>query len=67
LYIYRFYIYSRIFHHINRSILSELGVELKTIMDRVGHSKSDVILMVYTQVTKNMQKVMVEKLNNFKI
>jgi len=56
---------SHILRHTHISILSELGVELKTIMDRVGHAKPDVTLSIYTHVTKNMQQSMVEKLNNY--
>lgn len=61
------YISSHILRHTHISILSELGVELKTIMDRVGHTKPDVTLSIYTHVTKNMQQSMIDKLNNFKI
>jgi len=56
---------SHILRHTHISILSELGVELKTIMDRVGHTKPDVTLSIYTHVTKNMKQSMIEKLNNF--
>ena len=37
------------------NILSENKIPLKTIMDRVGHSDSDVTNSIYTHVTKNMK------------
>ncbi len=36
------------------NILSENKIPLKTIMDRVGHSDSDVTTSIYSHVTKNM-------------
>ena len=36
------------------NILSENKILLKTIMDRVGHSDSDVTTSIYSHVTKNM-------------
>ena len=35
--------------------LAENKIPLKTIMDRVGHSDSDVTNSIYTHVTKNMK------------
>lgn len=37
------------------NILSENKIPLKTIMDRVGHSDSEVTTSIYTHVTKNMK------------
>lgn len=37
------------------SPLAENKIPLKTIMDRVGHSDSDVTNSIYTHVTKNMK------------
>lgn len=44
-----------IFRHTTISILAENKIPLKTIMDRVGHSDSDVTNSIYTHVTKNMK------------
>ena len=44
-----------IFRHTTISILAENKIPLKTIMDRVGHSDSDVTTSIYTHVTKNMK------------
>ena len=35
--------------------LAENKIPLKTIMDRVGHSDSEVTTSIYTHVTKNMK------------
>ena len=35
--------------------LAENKIPLKTIMDRVGHSDSEVTNSIYTHVTKNMK------------
>lgn len=37
------------------NILAENKISLKTIMDRVGHSDSEVTTSIYTHVTKNMK------------
>ncbi|OFQ05400.1 hypothetical protein HMPREF2957_02845 [Streptococcus sp. HMSC062D07] len=44
-----------IFRHTTISILAENRIPLKTIMDRVGHSDSEVTTSIYTHVTKNMK------------
>lgn len=56
---------SHIMRHTHISILSELGLPLKTIMDRVGHQRAETTLQIYSHVTKNMHKELVDKLNNF--
>lgn len=35
--------------------LAENKIPLKTIMDRLGHSDSEVTTSIYTHVTKNMK------------
>ena len=35
--------------------LAENKIPLKTIMDKVGHSDSEVTTSIYTHVTKNMK------------
>lgn len=44
-----------IFRHTTISILAENKIPLKTIMDRVGHSDSEVTTSIYTHITKNMK------------
>ncbi len=43
---------SHIFRHSHVSLLSELGVPLKAIMERVGHSDANTTLSIYNHVTK---------------
>ena len=50
--------------HTHITLLAKLGVDVKTIMHRVGHAKPEVTLGVYTHVTDEMNKSAVEKLNN---
>lgn len=57
---------THIFRHTHISILSELGIPVKAIMERVGHSDPKVTLEIYTHVTKNMTRDIVDKLNNLK-
>lgn len=64
-----------IFRHSHISMLTEAGVDLNTIMERVGHEDMKTTLKVYTHVTKKMKKDASEKvattfgniLNNIKI
>lgn len=58
---------SHIMRHTHISILSELGLPLKTIMERVGHQKAETTLQIYSHVTKDMHKELINKLNNFTI
>lgn len=58
---------SHIFRHTHISFLTELGIDLKTIMNRVGHSKADITLEIYTHVTKKMESNMVEKINSISL
>ncbi|GAA3259896.1 integrase-like protein [Lactococcus lactis subsp. lactis] len=51
--------------HSHISLLVELGVPIKTIMQRVGHSDEKMILQVYSHVTEKMETDLIEKLNNF--
>lgn len=44
------------------SLLSEQGISLKAIMDRVGHSDHRTTLQIYTKVTEQMDKNMMNKL-----
>ncbi|NEU59633.1 tyrosine-type recombinase/integrase [Paenibacillus sp. ALJ109b] len=51
-----------IFRHTNVSMLAEAEIDLKTIMERVGHDDAKTTLKVYTQVTKKMKKNANEKI-----
>ncbi|MCT0449262.1 site-specific integrase [Lactococcus lactis subsp. lactis] len=55
---------SHIFRHSHVSLLSELGMPLKSIMERVGHSDAKVTLKIYNHVTKKAKKDIVDALNN---
>lgn len=41
-----------IFRHTHISMLTEAGVDLSTIMERVGHDDAQTTLKIYTHVTK---------------
>lgn len=43
-------------------MLAEAEVDLKTIMDRVGHDDAKTTLKIYTHVTQDMKKNAKEKL-----
>ncbi|RIN25801.1 tyrosine-type recombinase/integrase [Staphylococcus succinus] len=58
---------SHTLRHTYISILAELGMSLKVIMNRVGYSNSNTTLKVYTYVTDKMEKAMVNKLEEIKI
>ncbi|WP_088051088.1 MULTISPECIES: site-specific integrase [Bacillaceae] len=45
---------THIFRHTDISMLTEAGVDLPTIMQRVGHGDSKTTLEIYTHVTKKM-------------
>lgn len=45
-----------IFRHTHISMLTEAGVDLDTIMDRVGHEDSATTKKIYTHVTSKMRK-----------
>lgn len=54
---------SHIFRHSHISLLSELNVPLKAIMERVGHSDANTTLSIYNHVTKKTKKEVINKLN----
>lgn len=54
---------THIFRHTHISILAELGIPLKAIMQRVGHNDPATTLSIYTHVTQQMKDDIVEKLN----
>lgn len=48
------HISTHIFRHTHISMLAEMGVPVKAIMQRVGHNDPNTTLAVYTHVTDNM-------------
>ncbi|MDN6641116.1 MAG: site-specific integrase [Tetragenococcus sp.] len=54
---------SHYFRHTHISKLTELGIPLKSIMDRVGHANPKTTLQIYTHVTKKMDQQLINKLN----
>lgn len=61
------HITTHIFRHTHISILSELGLPLKAIMERVGHNDPNTTLSIYTHVTNSMRDEVITKLNAFPI
>lgn len=55
---------THIFRHTHISMLAELGVPLKTIMQRVGHNDPNTTLSIYTHVTESMHDDVINKLNH---
>lgn len=55
---------SHIFRHTHISMLAELGLPEKSIMDRVGHEDSSITRKIYTHVTKGMKEDVLSKLEN---
>ena len=49
--------------HSHISLLAELGIPIKAIMERVGHRDESITLRIYSHVTKNIQDELREKLN----
>ncbi|QDK71494.1 tyrosine-type recombinase/integrase [Lactococcus protaetiae] len=57
---------SHIFRHSHVSLLAELNLPLKSIMERVGHSNANTTLKIYNHVTKKTRDEVMEALNNIK-
>lgn len=53
-----------IFRHTHVSMLAEAEVDLRTIMQRVGHDDAETTLKIYTHVTEKMKKNADEKIKN---
>ncbi|MGI1836861.1 tyrosine-type recombinase/integrase [Lactococcus garvieae] len=53
--------------HSHITLLVEMNVPIKVIMERVGHSNEKMILQVYSHVTQNMREDLSDKLNNLSI
>lgn len=50
--------------HSHISLLAELGIPVKAIMERVGHRDETITLKVYSHVTSTIKAYISEKLNN---
>lgn len=61
------HISTHVFRHTHISILAELGVEIKAIMERVGHNDPATTLSIYTHVTNKMKNETINKLNSLVI
>lgn len=55
---------THVLRHSHISLLSELNVPLKVIMDRVGHSDEKTTLGIYTHVTESMRDSLRSKLES---
>lgn len=55
---------THMFRHTHVALLVEAGVPIKVISERLGHSKIDTTLDIYTHVTKNMKLDLRTKLSN---
>ena len=54
---------SHIFRHSHISLLAELNIPVKAIMERVGHADMETTMKIYTHVTKKTKASIVDKLN----
>lgn len=54
---------THIFRHTHISILAELNLPLKSIMERVGHNEPRTTLAIYTHVSQHAKKEVVNRLN----
>ncbi len=54
---------THIFRHTHIALLTEIGIPLKSIMERVGHNNPQTTLSIYSHVTEEMSKNIIEKLN----
>lgn len=63
--LYGIVVTSHSFRHSHITLLAELGIPLKTIMDRVGHTDVNTTIKVYTHVTEKLGQQVMDKLNQF--
>lgn len=54
---------THIFRHTHIAMLTELGIPLKAIMERVGHNNPQTTLSIYSHVTEKMSDNILKKLN----
>lgn len=55
-------LHPHIFRHTHTSMLTEAGVDLRAIMQRLGHTDAKTTLSIYTHVTEKMKKDTADKL-----
>jgi integrase len=53
-----------IFRHTHISMLAEAGIDINTIMKRVGHDDMKTTMNIYTHVTEKMKKNAADKIKN---
>ncbi len=58
-----FVLTTQVFRYSHISLLAELEVPIKAIMERVDHTNETKILSVYTHVTEKMKSNIIEKLD----
>ncbi|KPJ21713.1 tyrosine-type recombinase/integrase [Streptococcus phocae] len=61
--LYGFTVTSHTFRHAHVTLLAEMGIPLKAIMDRVGHADVNTTIKIYTHTTEKMGKELLQKLN----
>ncbi len=49
--------------HSHISLLAEMGINQKVVMQRVGHATSTITNNIYTHVTPNISKKLNQKMN----
>lgn len=57
-------LHPHIFRHTHTAILTEEGVDLRTIMQRLGHADAKTTLAVYTHITNKSKEIAAAKLGN---
>lgn len=58
---------THIFRHSHISMLAEKGVPINVTMQRVGHADSKTTIEIYSHVTKQMEKELIDKLEIIKL
>lgn len=58
---------SHYLRHTHVSMLAELNVDIKTVMDRIGHSDASTTLEIYSHVTDKMKKTVADKLDTIEL
>ncbi len=58
---------THVFRHTHISMLAELGIPLKAIMQRVGHNDPNTTLSIYTHVTNTMKEELKNKIKSLSI
>ncbi|QTJ57559.1 site-specific integrase [Dolosigranulum pigrum] len=55
---------AHLLRHTHITLLIEAGVDIRTIMHRVGHAKPETTLKIYAHITQQMNETLLETLNN---